>query len=116
MSRARQKGTAFETALVKWFHENGFPDVKRMPFSSPLGDLYGLPVCAEAKNQVAMKLPEWLIQAEKSGQKLGLPFVVFHKRARKPIGKTYVTTELEQFNKILLELVTLRSALSEPNT
>jgi len=110
VSRARQKGTVFETALVGWFHENGFPGVERMPFSSPLGDLAGLPVCAEAKNQVAMKLPEWLAQAEKSGQKCGLPFMIFHKRARKPIGKTYVTTELEQITPLLLELVALRSA------
>jgi hypothetical protein len=116
MSKSRAKGTAFETDLVKWFRENGWPDVERLPFSSPLGDLDGLPITAEAKNQAAMKLPEWLAQAEKSAAKRGLPFFVFHKRVRKPIGKTYVTTELEQLAPLLLELVTLRSASSCTNT
>lgn len=97
MSKSRAKGTRYENDLVAYFRANGFPDAHRLEFSSPFGDIVGLPIVVEAKDQKAMTLPVWLAQAEKSGFKVGRPFAVFHKRARKNISKHYVTAELDQF-------------------
>jgi Holliday junction resolvase len=83
MSKSRAKGTGFENDVVEFLRENGFVKAKRLPFSSPLGDIQGTPIVLEAKNQKTMKLPEWLEQAAKSGAKAGLLCAVVHKRARK---------------------------------
>ena len=109
MSKQRAKGTRYENDLVAYFRENGFPEAHRLEFSSPFGDIGGLPIVVEAKDQKAMTLPAWLLQGEKSGIKVGKPFAIFHKRARKPVAKHYVTWELDQIVPLLVELVDLRS-------
>lgn len=108
MSKSRAAGTYFENRVVAFLNENGFPEAKRTEFSSPLGDITGLPIVLECKNQKAMTLPTWLDQARKSGGKVGKLFAVCHNRARKPISKTYVTFELDQIVPLLLELSSLR--------
>ena len=100
MSKTRAKGTAFEVDVVS-FILKWFPDAKRTEFSSPLGDITGTPIVLECKNQKAMTLPAWLDQARKSGEKLGIPFAIVHKRARANVSKTYVTMELDKFAPIL---------------
>jgi len=100
MSKARQKGTAFENDVLA-FLQTWFPDAKRTEFSSPLGDLAGMPIVLECKNQKTMTLPAWLDQARKSGEKTGLPFAIVHKRARANVSKTYVTFELDQLAPLL---------------
>lgn len=101
MSKTRAKGTRFENQVVEFLRANGFIKAKRLPFSSPLGDIHGTPMVIEAKDQKTMKLPEWLEQANKSGAKAGFLAAVIHKRVRKSIEKAYVTMELETFVKIL---------------
>jgi hypothetical protein len=114
MSKTRAKGTKFENDVVGFLKENGFPKAKRMPFSSPLGDIQGLPIVLEAKDQREMKLPEWLAQAEKSGGKAGFISAVVHKRARKGTSKAYVTMELDQFTKLLAIIAETRPVLVQP--
>ena len=108
MSRARQKGTSFEVAFLKYCQENGFPEASRTEFSSALGDIKGLPITLECKNQRTMNLPEWLAQVKKSSDKTGLPGGVAHKRLRANIAKTYITFEADQIIPLLAELAHLR--------
>jgi hypothetical protein len=102
MSKSRQKGTKWENDVLHFLQESGFPNTKRADFSSPLGDLSGLQIVAECKDQRTMALPEWLAQAERASEKVGgRPFAIFHKRLRKNVAKSYVTMELEQFIHLL---------------
>ena len=98
MSKARQKGTSFETAIVNFLNENGFPDAERWGSSDmALGDIRNTPMVLEAKNHKAMALSEWCKQAELSGSKAKKLWAVIHKRTRTGTSKSYVTMELEQF-------------------
>ena len=115
MSKSRAKGTKFENDVVAFLKDHGFPKAKRLPFSSPLGDIQGTPIVLEAKDQKTMKLPEWLEQAAKSGLKAGLLNAVVHKRARKGTSKAYVTMELEQFVQILAIVAETRPILVTPD-
>jgi hypothetical protein len=106
VSKARQKGTSFETAIVNFLKENGFPDAERWGSSEMgLGDVRNLPIVLEAKNHKAMALSEWCDQAERSGKKAGTLWAVVHKRIRKNTSKAYVTMSLENFVKILLQSI-----------
>jgi len=98
MSKARQKGTSFETAIVNFLKENGFPEAERWgSLDMALGDIRNMPIVLEAKNHKAMALSEWCTQAETSGKKANKLWAVIHKRIRKGIAQSYVTMSLEQF-------------------
>ncbi len=45
MSRNKQKGTAFETLVVRWLAENGFPYAERRALAGThdCGDVTGIP-------------------------------------------------------------------------
>ena len=98
MSKARAKGTSFETAVVSVLNEEGFTEAERWgSVDMGLGDIRHLPVVLEAKNHKAMALSEWCTQAEKSGKKADKLWAVVHKRIRKGTRQAYVTMELEQW-------------------
>lgn len=101
MSKARQKGTSFETEVVRYLQENGFEDAIRNILNSPLGDINNLPIVAECKNHKTMTLSEWMKQAEESGKKAGKIYAVFHKRKGKNVSKSWVTMELDQYVELL---------------
>lgn len=63
MSKAKQKGTAAESALVKYLAVNGFPNAERRALTGEFdqGDITGTPALAwEVKNHKTYKFPEWL--------------------------------------------------------
>lgn len=103
MSRERAKGTAFETAICKFFHARSI-EAQRVPGSnySPLGDLIVPDLdlfSIECKNQARSQLGVWMEQARAStaawaerGQRK-LPMVI-HKRAGKGVEESYVTIPL----------------------
>lgn len=76
MSRSKAKGTAGETALVRWFRINGFPGADRQPMrgNRDAGDLALCPgVVAEVKNYngavglgqpPAATLTKWLAECD----------------------------------------------------
>lgn len=100
VSRQRQKGTRFETAVKEVFHETGiFPDCERTGSRAyELGDLVNTGIwTVECKNQKAMKLAEWLSQAEAAAERTGLLPVVIHKRRGKNASQAYVTMDLTTF-------------------
>ena len=81
MSKQRAKGTAAETAVVKFLRENGFPDADRSPLRGKLdtGDVTGVRnVVIEIKNQKTYSIPAWLreLEVEIANAKVDYGFVV----------------------------------------
>lgn len=63
MSKSKQKGTAFETAVVRFLQENGFPHAERAPLSGnkDRGDITGTPgLVWECKNHKTLELAKWM--------------------------------------------------------
>ena len=70
MSKAKQKGTAAETALVRFLQGQGFPGAERRALGGggageDLGDITGIPsLCMEVKNHTTYKIPAWIKETE----------------------------------------------------
>ena len=63
MTASKQKGTAFETLVVRYLRDNGFPYAERAPLSGnkDRGDITGTPGLVWAcKNAKTHRLGEWL--------------------------------------------------------
>lgn len=62
MSKAKQKGTSAETALVKYLQSEGFEDAKRIALAGSFdkGDVETGKVIWEVKNQRSYSIPAWL--------------------------------------------------------
>ena len=102
MSKARAKGTSFETAVVDYLTENGFDNAERWGSGQmDLGDIRNVPLVIEAKNHKAMALSEWCDQAAASGSKANKLWAVVHKRPRKNVSQAYVTMSLENFAQLM---------------
>lgn len=110
---AKQKGTMFETALVRWL-EGKYATVKRIVLHGAKdegdievigwGDNAGNTVAfnIEAKNCNTLSLSQWIKEAEVESEHAGVPVVVVAKR--KGIGdpgKSYVITTLEMFQRLV---------------
>jgi len=102
MSKARAKGTSFESEIVKILNEDGFPEAHRPgPINWEFGDIDGIPIVLEAKNQQTMALAAWMKQAEIASEKAGKPFVVVHKRRGKNARKAYATQDFDSWLVLL---------------
>ena len=66
VNRPRARGTAFETAVVRWLNENGYAAERRaLAGSLDKGDIAGVPdwTC-ELKNVKKPAYPQWIREAE----------------------------------------------------
>lgn len=108
MSRSKAKGTAAETAVVRFLREAGFVQAERRTLNGILdrGDIAGLPgVVIEVKNCARQELPAWIGEAERERNNdratLG---VVWHKRrGTTDPGRWFVTMSGDQFAALLRE-------------
>jgi Holliday junction resolvase len=106
MSKSKQKGTALETAVVKYLSANGYPNVERRALNgvNDKGDITGIPgLVIECKNVAKMNLAGWVDEAEvervNDGAAIG---VVWHKRkGRTDPGAYYVTMTGATFLKLM---------------
>jgi hypothetical protein len=102
MSRARQKGTAFETSLLDAWRP-WHPDVTRTPLAGArdIGDLRwnGQLYVVEAKNCAATTLAAWAAEAAVEAEHAGLEhWVIAHKRRGVSApGQQWVTTTVDNF-------------------
>ena len=67
MNKNKRKGTAAETAFVRFMNENGFPLVERRALQGKAdrGDISGLVgVCIEIKSGARLSIPEWMKELE----------------------------------------------------
>jgi len=99
MSAARDRGTAAETAVVRYLNDRGIPcDRSPLRGAADQGDISGLPVVIEVKDQVRLQLAEWSDEAKREGARAGKPGVLWHKRRGKGSpGDWYVTMDGHSF-------------------
>lgn len=103
MNASKQKGTAFETALVRWLESQGIP-AKRIVLhgNQDQGDVDAGLVNFEAKNCNSISLSTWVKEAEVETAHAGKPVVVVAKRKGiSDAGQSYVITTLAQFMELM---------------
>jgi hypothetical protein len=106
MSRSKQKGTAWETAICRYLAEHGFPWVERRTLSGPQdrGDIAGVPGWViEAKNCASMALSGWIDEAIAEQANAGADYaaVWHHRRGRSSPGDGYVTMTGATFARLI---------------
>lgn len=102
MSASKQKGTAFETAVVNYLHEHGFPLSERRTLSGQhdKGDIAGvIGWTLECKNRKTLDLSGAVDEARKeAGNARTSWYAAIIKRPRKgDAGEAYVVMPLSVF-------------------
>jgi len=106
MSKAKQKGTAAETAVVNWLQSKGRKHVERRSLngSSDRGDIAGIPcVVMEVKNCERMELSKWLkeLEVEIHNDKAETGVVVHKKKGTTNVGEWYATLPVSLWYTLL---------------
>jgi hypothetical protein len=109
MSKSKQKGTAAETAVVKYLKANGFPKAERRALQGSLdkGDISGIDdVVFEVKDHKTMTLGQWMeelkVEIENDNAETG---VVIHKRRGKgDVGEWYASMPVYIYLDLLRNL------------
>lgn len=106
MSASKRKGTAWESAIVRYLIERGRPAVERRALSGTAdrGDIAGIVgVVIEAKSCKAMQLAAWLDEAlvEQANDGADYAAVWHHRRGKGSPGDGYVTMTGEQWLRLL---------------
>lgn len=94
MSKAKAKGTAAETAVVKFLRDNGFPYAERRALhgTADKGDITGCgPVVFEVKNHAKLDLAGWVkeLEVEVDNAEAASGCVVAKKRGTTNPGEWY---------------------------
>ena len=108
MSKQRQKGTSFETAIVGWLKEHGFPYAERRALHGTFdkGDITGTgPLVWECKNHKTLAISEWLSETEQErlNAVANHGILVVKRRGKGDALKSYAVMELEQLITLLRE-------------
>ena len=105
----KAKGTAFETAIVRYLHERGFTDARRVVQTGPVdtGDVHCGRFCFQAKNwrDTAAAMREGTDGAMRQKKAAGLPFgVAVVKRHRANVSQAYAIMPLEHYVDLMGEV------------
>ena len=108
MNKSKAKGTLFESAVVDYLRENGWPHAERRTLAgvNDRGDVAGVVgVCLEVKNAAAIKLAEWIKETlvEKANAKARVGALWIKRRGKTSAGEGYVVMTGEQFVQLLKE-------------
>jgi hypothetical protein len=108
VSRSKAKGTAAETAVVRFLRTAGFTQAERRTLSGAQdrGDIAGVPgVVIEVKNCARQELPAWVVEAEleRDNDRAGLGVVWHKRRGKADPGDWFVTMSGTQFAALLCE-------------
>ena len=106
MSRNKQRGTSFETLVVRFLTENGFPHAERRAHAgtNDLGDITGCgPLVFECKNHKTLSFSEWLREAEVERSNAAADFgvVVAKRRGSGDPGEQYALMTLADMARLL---------------
>ncbi len=108
MSASKRKGTAWETAIVGYLHENGveFAERRALKGNKDCGDVAGIPgVVIEAKNEKQITLGSYVDEAEaearNDGARIGVAWM--KRRGRTSPGGGYVAMSGEMFLRLLVD-------------
>lgn len=108
MSKSKQKGTAAETAVVRYLQEHGFPYAERRALHGNLdkGDITGCgPIVFEVKDHAKITIPAWLRELEEEviNAKAQAGAVVAKKRGTLKVGEWYAIMPVSALVKLLKE-------------
>lgn len=108
MSRSKAKGTAAETAVVRFLQAAGFAQAERRTLggTQDRGDIAGIPgVVIEVKNCARQELPAWVAEAEleRDNDRASLGVVWHKRRGTTDPGRWFVTMSGDQFAALLRE-------------
>jgi hypothetical protein len=108
MSKQRAKGTAAETAVVRFLQDHGFPYAERRALhgTNDKGDITGLgPVVLEVKNCQRLELSEWLheLEAEMYNARAETGAVVAKRRGTTDPAGWYAILPFGDLVELLLE-------------
>lgn len=104
---SKQKGTAWETALVAWLSQNGFVHAERRALagSNDRGDVTGIPgVCVEAKSCKRHELGPWLdetVQEAIAGA--DIPVLAVKRRGKGDPGDSFAIMRVSDLAALLVE-------------
>lgn len=105
MSKSRAKGTSFESAVVTFLIEHGFPYAERraMQGKNDRGDIAGVPgFVLECKATARIDLGEFVTETETERKNAGARYgATVIKRRGKSIGDAYVAVPLSQFVELI---------------
>lgn len=106
MSKSKQKGTAAETAVVKWLSGKRRNKIERRSLNgaNDRGDITGIPkVVIEVKNHARMELAEWVreLQTEMANDNAETGVVIHKKRGTTDVGEWYATMPVSIWHKLL---------------
>jgi len=107
VNRSKAKGTAFETDVVRYLIEHGFPYAERRALRGTLdaGDVSGVVGWVlEVKNCRALDLGPWMTEARNEASNDGVSrYAVVHKRRQHGTAESYVTMPLSTFASMLAD-------------
>ena len=108
MSKSKQRGTAWETRVVQYLRQSGWPHAERRALhgNNDRGDITGIiGVCLELKNQARHSWAEWLDEAEteKANDRAAVGAVWAHRRGKASPAHGYVVMTGAQFVQLLHE-------------
>ena len=106
MSRNKAKGTAFETLIVRYLQEHGFPHAERRALAgtNDLGDITGtLGVVWECKNHKTLSFSEWLVEAEteRANANADLGVVIAKRRGKGDAAEQYAVMTVAALVELL---------------
>ncbi len=106
MSRSKQLGTSWETAVVTFLREHGWPHVERRALggANDKGDIAGIVgLVVECKNAAHFALSLWLkeahIERDNDGADLGVVWA--KRRGKASAGDGYVVMDGHTFARLL---------------
>lgn len=106
MSASKRKGTAWESRVVAYLRDTGWPYAERRALTGAkdCGDVAGIPgVVIEAKNAKEMTLAKWMdeIELEVFNADAEVGVVWIHRRGYSSPGNGYVVMDGAQFVQLL---------------
>jgi Holliday junction resolvase len=108
VSKAKQKGTAAETAVVNYLKSKGRAHIERRSLngSNDRGDIAGIPgVVIEVKNHARMELSQWLseLEVEMRNDKASTGVVIHKKKGTTEVGQWYATMPVDVWHNLIGE-------------
>lgn len=106
MSKQRAKGTAAETAVVRYLREHGFPHAERRALhgTADKGDITGCgPIVFEVKNHKTLDLAGWLKELDDEMNNAGVAHgaVIAKKRGTTDPGDWYAVMPVRLLVQLL---------------
>jgi len=105
VSKARQKGTAYENRVRDHYLRSVWPSADRAPLrgTSDVGDFDGTPLVVEAKKRNAWRLGDWIRTTTRKALLEGRPWIIVFAGDKRVAGleEDYVCMEAEFFFRVV---------------